>query len=113
MYACCLFYTGNYLVKYFLNTKVQEFAPCSETSLGVTATVCINVTSVDYRWSPMPIPNVQALSMTRRYIAVTERNETPDGASICVFNVRTMSKRRTMVAGMHLVPALCDAISLL
>ena len=37
--------------------------------------------------------------MTRRYIAATERNETSDGASISIYNVRTMSKRRSMVAG--------------
>lgn len=30
---------GNYIVKYFIATKAQEFAPCSETALGVTATV--------------------------------------------------------------------------
>lgn len=56
--------------------------------------------------TPPDFPS-QALSMTRRYVAVTERNETAEGASISVFNVRTMSKRRSMVAGRQAATSYC------
>jgi len=74
---------GNYVAKYYVATRQQEFMACDDSSGGVTA---------------------MALSGSRRYVAVAERSEGPDGATVSVYNVRTLSKRRTMNAAPHARP---------
>lgn len=42
-----------------------------------------------------------ALSHNRRYMAVAERNEGPQGALLSVYNLRTLTKRKAMTAAPH------------
>ncbi len=91
---------GNYLVKYFLQTKAQEFAPCSDTGLGVTAMVCGRGSVLEALGRCLRVAiRSQALSTTRRYTAVAEKSVGHRGGCISVFNVRTLTKRRTLTIG--------------